>query len=181
MLVLILLGVFRFLMEIDETLWEVLIVLITLLSTWYMSYKFGDRAGTQASIKYDQQKEQERQEALLQGLKNQALLILSIVKENAAQKIKDGPHIPGQFNPFVEIPTVSFETALISGHLGEKRKKSINKFLAQAYTINSLIGYYRIFALVQNCPTGIVGQIAKKNEEFIKNVEALRDCLSESR
>jgi len=161
----------------DYTL-EIVLFIIGLISSYLLAMWFGDKAGTQASIEYEKQKEQKQQEAL----KNQASLILSIVEGNAAQKRRgDVPYMPGQFNPFVKIPTVSFETALISGYLSEEREKRVNKFLAQAYTINSLIDYYRDFALVQTCVTGTVGRIAEENKSFIENVQALIDCLSESR
>ena len=123
----------------------------------------------------EQEKEEKRRGALIHGLKNQALLILDIAQANAQAGESEDEKKEWGIGLFAEIPTVAFETALVSQHLsGWIDSEKINKLLSQAYVINPMISYYRERKRTESHGTeGTAEQIRQENETLVQRTEEL--------
>lgn len=112
-----------------------------MLLSYFLAKSFGDKAGTQAAIEYEEEKSARALKAALQNLSQEALLAYSTAEMNANKNIA-----------FYKLPTRIFEQSLLSREsplfsLEDSKKLSwitisIRNYLTQAYLINTQIELY---------------------------------------
>lgn len=149
----------------------------------YLAKRYGDRAGTDAAIAYEERKEERERVAALRALLNQLGLIRKIAELNAD---RDG--YVAHFSDFVELPTRAFETAFVSENppLSSQPELlgAVNDYLSKAYVVNSGIDFLaRIEAtpISENSqePQRLFRHVRDSCRELVPVLDGLRDCLQE--
>jgi hypothetical protein len=153
---------------------EVAISFASIPATLLIAMFYGDLAGNNAAIEYEERKEKEKQVFALKALLNQVELVQMIAKSNTG-RISYRPRLYS----FVELPTQAFETAFVSDKPLLSRQDEllevVNDYLSKAYFINSKIRF-----LTRLETTGMPETMSAPQEIFHKvqeNCEELADVL----
>ena len=119
---------------------EIVVAIIGIGVSIFLSKRYGDKAGTEAAIAYEKQREERERIAALRALLNQVNLIRKIAKSNASHET----YIT-HFTDFVQLPTRAFETAFVSDKppLSDQHEllEAVNNYLSKAYVVNSSINF----------------------------------------
>jgi hypothetical protein len=100
-------------MDLVSVIIDVVVASVSIGISVYLAKKYGDRAGTDAAIAYEEQREERERVAALQALLNQVALVRKIADLNS-----DRDDYVTHLADFAELPTQAFETALfLRSHL----------------------------------------------------------------
>ena len=153
---------------------EIVMFITSLVASFLVARWFGDKAGTDAAIKYEEQKEERERIAALQALLNQAKLIRRIAESNASQD----DYIT-HCTSFVELPTQAFETAFVSERPALSNQSEllgvVSDYLSKAYVVNSNIDF---LARIEATPISEMSQEPQKVFRLVRDdCEALSVAL----
>jgi len=159
---------------------------VSALLSYYLAKRYGDVAGAEAAIKYQQEQAAKARVVALQSLLNEIERIRKLADHNSKQVV--GPDV----HNVVRMPTTALETAFLSGEsvLLEKWKDdsnfgilaSVTDYLSEAYSINALVDLY--LGLVRGLSTteehrrnDTIRQIASKCQELSEILSRLEENL----
>lgn len=164
-----------------------------ILNVW-VAKKFGDLAGTNAAIKYEEEKDAKAYIVTLQALLHEVIRIRGLVNANAKLN-RDCVRIQA----VVRLPVKSFETAFVSGEsnllvgeLGDVETlglyptseplKSVMKYLTEASYFNSLIDVYLgvdrgVGSADKSFRREFVNLIVDKSQELFEVLDQLEEHL----
>jgi hypothetical protein len=150
----------------------------------YLAKRYGDRAGTDAAIAYEEQREERERVAALQALLNQVTLVRKIADLNS-----DRDDYVTHLADFVELPTKAFETAFVSEKppLSSKPEllEAVNDYLSKAYVVNSSIDFLariEVTPISENSrePQRVFRDIRDNCRELATILDELQDRLREA-
>ncbi len=109
--------------------------------SYLVAKRYGDLAGADAAIGYEEEKSRRARVAAFRALLNQVDLTEKLLQANA-----QGHSILEQSRGLVRLPVQAFETAFVSGEpiLSDDREllSAVNDYLTGAYIINSVISLH---------------------------------------
>jgi hypothetical protein len=172
-------------MEQWVILTTILGIIVSAAVAWIVARKFGDVAGTEAAIKYQERKEFARRQAVLEVLRSQADALEAINTHNmtATDKVATPIHLLP-----IPYPVSPFETAVLSEwgiSVASETVGAITKYSTKARELNVLIGSLQAAHL--SYPSGTRAPEGKKEtqtfifdqatNEMPKLIDALKEQI----
>ena len=167
------------------------IAVLAALSSYFAAKKFGDVAGTNAAIRYEEGKATRARLIALQALLNQVAVIREMAHHNS--KLQVGPGVITTESA-IRMPVTTLETALLSREsvlLDESKNysnselfSSIAEYLAEAHSTNALVDLRLAMTIsegtgmARNALPDVIQKIRDSSERLPKILDRLEDCLT---
>lgn len=179
-------------MNLDSEGTQIGLTVVTLVASYFLARWFGDKAGTEAAIKYEEEKDARAHIITLQRLLAESTRISTLLEENAERLKREGEVI----KTIAYLPTAIFKTASLSkestlytekfpdeNEIASLLISEILTYITRAELVNSYAETYRILLTVpyENRARAerakIVAETARVCKEMRSEQERLEDYI----